>query len=86
MHFNQTGQSWLTADFNGDGKVNALDFNAIAANFGSGSVSGAGLDAVVPEPQLGFILLGGAVIFRKRRSQPRQPAVIVTAKSYQRLC
>ena len=39
-HFAEAGQNWLTADLNRDGVVNALDFNAIAANFGSVANSG----------------------------------------------
>jgi len=34
------GQTWSAGDFNYDGKVNALDFNALASGFGA-NLSGA---------------------------------------------
>ena len=43
-NFSDTGANWLAGDFNGDGVVNALDFNIFATNFGkSGSTAGGGV-------------------------------------------
>ena len=71
QNFNKTGTFWNFGDFNYDGTVNALDFNALASNFGFvlpsdplalGSPS---LAALVPEPSL--LVLPAALIFGIRR-------------------
>ncbi len=42
-HFNQTNVGWSEGEFTGNNKVNAIDFNVLAANFGKnvGSLDGA---------------------------------------------
>ena len=65
MHFNQSGQNWLAGDFNGDGKVNALDFNAIATNYGQ-TLPAPGLGLAVPEP-MSIVLLGLPLLLRRYR-------------------
>lgn len=52
---------WAEGDFNYDGKVNTIDFNQLAENFGAPAVTSS-VGAVVPEPFIGglgmFLLLG----------------------------
>ena len=73
-----TGQDWANGDYNYDGKVNALDFNALAANFGqtivapADPIAGAGLSTslgtLVPEPgSFGFLALGAIALLRRKR-------------------
>jgi dockerin type I repeat protein len=67
-NFNQSGKSWIDGDFNYDGKVNALDFNAVATNFGQ-TMSSASLGTLVPEPMCVSMILGGALLLRRRSKQ-----------------
>ena len=68
-NFNKTFQNWPKGDFNGDGLVNALDFNALATNFGASAGNAPPLGALAPEPS-GLIasgLCGFATMARRRR-------------------
>jgi MYXO-CTERM domain-containing protein len=65
-HFGSTTGVWSTGDFNYDGKVNALDFNAIATNFGSPAITAPALEAAVPEPGV-FALLGAVTLLARQR-------------------
>ena len=70
-HFNTSGQEWIAGDFNFDGKVNALDFNFLATNFGEVSPSPPA-GALAPEP-LAIALVTAAlwpVMVRRRRRCP----------------
>lgn len=59
---------WTQGDFNYDGKVNAIDFNYIAGNFGlSFSSPAPTLGAVVPEPA-GIAMLPALGLFVRRRA------------------
>ena len=65
---------WAEGDFNYDGKINALDFNAVATNFGAaaipaGGVEGAALGALVPEPaSIGMVaMMASGLVARRRR-------------------
>lgn len=81
-HYNQSmNVGWGDGDFNGDGTVNALDFDALATNYGKGGtvenpIGGAvaedavALGSVVPEPVSGMMLLavgGLSLLGRNRR-------------------
>ena len=58
-----------SGDANLDGLVNALDFNALATNFGSSAAPPApGLGSLVPEPStIGLIAVAGLALGRRRR-------------------
>jgi len=62
---------WTDGDFNYDGKVNTIDFNYLAGNFAAsvpGSLPGATLGAVVPEPtSMGLVLASVTLLQRRRR-------------------
>lgn len=66
-----TGALWTEGDFNYDSKVNTLDFNFLAGNFGvtvAGSIPGASLGSVVPEPaSIGLLALMMGIGSRRRR-------------------
>jgi hypothetical protein len=64
-NFNQAGATWASGDFNGDGVVNALDFNALASHFGQSTPAPA-LGSLVPEP-LTALPLTGLLLARRRR-------------------
>lgn len=69
----KTGQQWIDGDYNYDGTVNALDFNALATNYGQSISSaepiGDALGAVVPEPMLVLPFLGAfSILFRLKRT------------------
>lgn len=71
-----TGMTFSTADFNGDGIVNAVDFNILATNYGrSGTIVPLGT-APVPEPG-GWALVDGIAILigRRKRAARRSHAV-----------
>ena len=59
---------WSQGDFDGlDGKVNTLDFNVLAGNFGT-VTPGASLGSVVPEPaSISLLVLGASALLRRRR-------------------
>ena len=70
-NFGASGKVWQTGDFNYDGVVNALDFNAIATNFGQTSPPATlALGSVVPEPCTVGVLLTAmtGMLIRRRRS------------------
>jgi hypothetical protein len=46
-YFNQAGMTFSKGDFNGDGKVNALDFNILAAKYGTHLAAAPSLGATV---------------------------------------
>ncbi len=56
---------------NYDGKVNALDFNMIAMNFGQ-AVSTPSLGATVPEPAIAAALVMVGLLRRKRAKLTRR--------------
>ena len=70
-HFNQTGQGWATGDFNGDDKVNALDFNILAKAFGFNAIPSLPLSSsLVPEPALTAVnVLAPLAVLRRRRQR-----------------
>ena len=57
-HYGQTGQSWSTGDFVGDGKVNINDLTIVLAHYGDTSAAAAGSLSAAPEPA-GIVLLAG---------------------------
>jgi hypothetical protein len=67
-NFGGVNKHWYEGDFNNDGMVNALDFNALASNFGF-AISAPIQGSLVPEPSA--MLLVGTFAFgirtRKRR-------------------
>jgi hypothetical protein len=66
-HFNSTTPLWTSGNFNYDTVVNALDFNAIATNFGASfSADPVQLGSLVPEPAT-ILLLAVAPLVRRRR-------------------
>ena len=72
-NFNTSGHEWLDGDFNYDGRVNALDFNAVAANYGgfmlfspSSPLGANPLGSLVPEPSA-VALIGLSLLGRRRK-------------------
>jgi hypothetical protein len=68
-HFGQSGQTWTTGDFIGDGRVDVNDLTIVLTNFGT--TSGAGI-ATVPEPGIFALSAAGlagllAYAWRKRK-------------------
>ena len=58
----------IAGDATLDGRVNGLDFNAIATNFGAASISAASeLGSIVPEPVVGLLVLAFVVAARHRK-------------------
>ena len=70
---------WTDGDFNFDGVVNALDFNALATNFGS-TLPAPSLGTLVPEPALFGAAIAIASLMRRRR-QAAPITLIVLKKS-----
>ena len=69
-NFNTANHTWPEGDFNYDGMVNALDFAAIASNFGFAQVSPPALGTLIPEPALlGVMLFGFALPTRIRHKR-----------------
>jgi len=68
-NFGGASPTWALGDFNYDGKVNAIDFNALAANFGATPIAPSeGLGTLVPEPaSIAMLGLAGLLMGRKRR-------------------
>ena len=68
-NFGHTGAAWAQADFNGDGIVDSLDFNALASDFGFKAPAGdVALGSVVPEPTWISLLACLLILRRQRRS------------------
>lgn len=70
--YGATGRKWSEGDFSDfDGKVTTVDFNRLAGNFGqvaSGSIPGAALGSVVPEPaSISLMVLAASASLRRRR-------------------
>jgi len=65
-YFGATGQVWSTGDFNYDGRINALDFNILATNFGQGIAPASSLGSLVPEPASLVVLAVASLALRKR--------------------
>ena len=66
-NFSKSGQFWTAGDFNYDGVVNALDFNALASNFGQ-TLSSPALGALVPEPaSIAMIVITATTLATRRR-------------------
>ena len=63
--FGASNRTWLQGDFNGDGVVDTLDFNALAANFGRSVRAGS---SIVPEPAGLTLLICGGLLLGRRRS------------------
>ena len=74
-HYGATGDGWWQGDFNYDGTVNSLDFDAMAANFGVSMPSAGDLSAnlsalsatAVPEPAMLSMLLLLPILHPRRR-------------------
>ena len=65
-----SGGTWANGDFNYDDKVNTLDFNMLAGNFGAAAIPSPALGSVVPEPATAALLaLGGLLTAARRRSR-----------------
>lgn len=67
-----SGAIWANGDFDYNGKVNTIDFNNIAGNFGAAPITAplpaASLGAVVPEPStLGVIGIAAMGLISRRR-------------------
>jgi autotransporter-associated beta strand protein len=67
-----SGAIWANGDFDYNGKVNTMDFNDLAGNFGAAAlpapVPGATLGSVVPEPStLGLIGIAAMGLISRRR-------------------
>ncbi|MDP6636255.1 MAG: hypothetical protein QGG42_15250 [Phycisphaerae bacterium] len=71
----------LSADFNGDGVVNLVDFALQRANFGLGAVSGPAdrLGPVAPEPASLLVTAGGFCVLLNRKRN-RKPSCCVAGK------
>lgn len=67
-----TNALWTEGDFNYDGKVNTLDFNELAGNFGftvpAPLPAAPGLGSIVPEPASAMLLTTLAYLLRRRRT------------------
>ncbi len=58
---------WVQGDFNYDQKVNTIDFNDLAGNFGAVTLASPTLGSVVPEPaSLGVFAIAGLLLRRRR--------------------
>jgi hypothetical protein len=60
-----SGAVWAQGDFNYDGVVNALDFNALASNYGA--TTSPALGALVPEPAGVFVAAVPCLLLNRRR-------------------
>jgi len=79
-HFNGASPTWADGDFNFDGKVNALDFNAVASNFGKTvSLGSPALGSLVPEPSMALALIASTGI--SARSQDQSEGIPVPGRS-----
>lgn len=65
--FNQSGQSWFTGDFTGDGVANIDDFGILAANFNTVGNPGSLSRNAIPEPAAAALLACIALLPRRRR-------------------
>jgi hypothetical protein len=70
-HFGQKNSTWIAGDFNYDGVVNALDFNAIATNYGQVMSSPAIAGTVVPEPGIALLCCAAPLLARTRLRRRR---------------
>ena len=66
LNFGGNNATRLSGDLNGDGFVGQADLDQVLLNFGSGQIDAS--VAAVPEPGMGFLLLG-LVARRSRRGQ-----------------
>src|SRR5262249_16910743 len=66
-NFGGSSRFWVQGDFNYDGTVSSLDFNAIAANFDLALPSPPALGTLVPEPVLASLMISAAWLRRPRR-------------------
>ncbi len=57
-NYGATGATWSMGDFNGNGTVTEADYTIWADNYGA--------TAGVPEPATMLLLLGGALVLRRR--------------------
>jgi len=64
--FNHSNTGWSQGDFNGDGVTNALDFGALARNFGNAPAAAVNFATLVPEPAA-FALLSPLMLLTRRR-------------------
>ena len=69
--YSQSGNYLAEGDFNGDGIVNALDFNALASNYGQTLGTFTAIPSPVPEPGLTTVLLSLAFAASHRRKRSR---------------
>lgn len=75
QHFGESGTAfWSIGDFTHDGRVNTVDFNHLAGNFGTEHRTGSHLGSTVPEPGTLLPLLSVTLLTRRiaRRSSTAQ--------------
>jgi|GEM_PF-4650111 len=77
--FGMPGSVWSSGDFNYDGFTNLDDFTALAANFGLNVPADLPRGSAVPEPSLGLLMFGAALLGRRNRATHAASASVASA-------
>jgi hypothetical protein len=66
IHWQSAATSWSQGDFNGDGRVDALDLNQLGKNWLQ--TAAASSEAAVPEPSGWFLVLARLFVWLRRKA------------------